>query len=276
VVKVQRFQNRLDDVASEAQARLLPALERLAPVALTAAEGLGKLVTFTAENPGKAIVAAITASIARAGLESAFRASIERAIIGGAGGIAGAGGIGGGMAALGALGIGAVGVAAAAASADHLSTQTGGWGGIYAGLESAGQSFDKAGVMGMLTGVGHFSALGGFRQGVEDYQNDQARDEAIRLRRAQAAEAIANAQFGTGLPKDQTGRHGKAEQAMVRAQENAKRVGDAVGAALTGRTLNVRVTNAGDIGGAGGGGMPGVDGAGRHNPPPVELAPDFS
>jgi hypothetical protein len=83
--KVQGFQNTLDDIANEAGKRLLPALERLAPKAIELADGLGRLVGWSAENPGKAIVAAIVFSIGRAGLESAFRTAIERAIMGAAG-----------------------------------------------------------------------------------------------------------------------------------------------------------------------------------------------
>jgi hypothetical protein len=83
--KVQGFQNKLDDIADEASKRLLPALERLAPKAIELAEGFGRLVGWSAENPGKAIVAAIVFSIGRAGLESAFRTAIERAIMGAAG-----------------------------------------------------------------------------------------------------------------------------------------------------------------------------------------------
>jgi TP901 family phage tail tape measure protein len=77
--KAQAFQNKLDQVADAAMAKLLPALEQLAPVALRVAEGMGTFAQWLAENPGKAVGLAISASIARAGLESAFRTGIERA-----------------------------------------------------------------------------------------------------------------------------------------------------------------------------------------------------
>lgn len=103
--KVQRFQNTMDDVAQKVQVSLLPALERLAPVALTVAEVLGSLAKIGLENPGMAIVTAIVASIGRAGLESAFRAAIERGIQGTASAAGGGGRFMGGMA-MGAIGLG--------------------------------------------------------------------------------------------------------------------------------------------------------------------------
>lgn len=101
--KVQRFQNVMDDTAKKVQEALLPALEDLAPVVISVAEVLGRIVKLGLENPGAAIVTAIVASIGRAGLESAFRAAIERAILGRMGGGVGGGGVigGGGGAATG-------------------------------------------------------------------------------------------------------------------------------------------------------------------------------
>lgn len=100
--KAVRFQNELDKIVSVTANDVMPAFQRLAPVALKAADAFGGLVQFTAENPGAAITAAIVASIARAGLESAARAGIERAFTGFAGG-----GVGGGRTAAlgGALGL---------------------------------------------------------------------------------------------------------------------------------------------------------------------------
>lgn len=91
--KAQRFQNNLDKIAETAAGKLIPALEKLAPMALRLAEQFGRVVQWAAENPGKAITAAIVASIARAGLESAFRLALDRALTG-AGRYVGMGGTG--------------------------------------------------------------------------------------------------------------------------------------------------------------------------------------
>lgn len=120
--KAQRFQNNLDQIAEAAASKLIPALEKLAPRALQLADGFGRLVQWAAENPGKAIVGAIVASVARAGLESAFRGAVEAVILravrnvptvpvpgGGVPGAAPVGGAGAGAgpaAALAALGVG--------------------------------------------------------------------------------------------------------------------------------------------------------------------------
>ncbi len=74
------FQEKLDEVGRNVAVELLPAMQALAPVALRAASGLGDIVTWAAKNPLEAVGAAVTAAIARAGIESAFRAGIERAI----------------------------------------------------------------------------------------------------------------------------------------------------------------------------------------------------
>jgi hypothetical protein len=74
-----RFQQKLDEVTEKMGNSLLPTLERLAPVALQVTEGFGKIVAWSAENPGKAITAAIVASIGRAGIESGIRMLLDRA-----------------------------------------------------------------------------------------------------------------------------------------------------------------------------------------------------
>lgn len=110
--RVQKFQNALDRVTERMSGRLLTTLERAEPSLLKFVEVMGTVVTWAAENPGKAILAAMTASIARAGLESVGRLILDRvmtsfagAAIGNAaggavGGIGGIGGIGGGAGAI--------------------------------------------------------------------------------------------------------------------------------------------------------------------------------
>jgi len=78
--KAQKFQDKLDRITESLAERLLPVLEQLAPDALKVAEAFSGVVKWAATNPGEAIVGAITLSIARAGLESGFRRSIEQAL----------------------------------------------------------------------------------------------------------------------------------------------------------------------------------------------------
>jgi hypothetical protein len=69
--KVQEWQNRLDDVAGELQGKLTPALERAAPGLVKLADATATVVAWAAENPGKAITAALVMSIGKAGVETA-------------------------------------------------------------------------------------------------------------------------------------------------------------------------------------------------------------
>lgn len=112
--KAAKFNQQLERIVATAAEKLVPALEKLAPVALKAADALGSIVQWMTENPGQAIATAISASIARAGLESVFRAGLERVILGGLGGAGGGGGAGvvGGAGGKGAKigGVGAAGV----------------------------------------------------------------------------------------------------------------------------------------------------------------------
>jgi hypothetical protein len=85
-VKVQKFQNKLDDIAQAAGEKLLPALEKAEPAILKFVEVFGSFVSWAAENPWKAVMAALSVSVGRALLESSFRAAIERAIVAALGG----------------------------------------------------------------------------------------------------------------------------------------------------------------------------------------------
>lgn len=80
--KAARFQNSLDAITETTMKTLVPALEQAGPAILSFAEVIGKVATWAVSNPKAAIAGAITASIARAGIESAFRAGIERMILG--------------------------------------------------------------------------------------------------------------------------------------------------------------------------------------------------
>lgn len=120
--KVQAFQNKLDDVTSQVAERLLPALERAAPKFLDAADALGKLTTYALDNPMKAVSLAIAAAVARAGIESALRTGIERALLGAPSGGPGKGG--GGFIGPGGL-MGVVGAGLTIASAAVTIEQVG-------------------------------------------------------------------------------------------------------------------------------------------------------
>lgn len=80
--KAARFQNELDKVTEGVMANLVPALEKAGPSVLAFADTVGKVATWTVNNPKTAIAAAISASIARAGIESTLRAGIERMLLG--------------------------------------------------------------------------------------------------------------------------------------------------------------------------------------------------
>ena len=75
--KAQLFQNKLQDVADSMAEKALPALDRLAPVALSVVGALGSLVGTLADNPLTVIPVALGAAIAKSGAEQAVRVGIE-------------------------------------------------------------------------------------------------------------------------------------------------------------------------------------------------------
>jgi hypothetical protein len=82
--QANKFNIEMDKVTEEVRGRLLPALTAAAPHIADFASAMGDLAVKALENPWTAVSIAIGASIARAGIETAFRSAIERAIIGGA------------------------------------------------------------------------------------------------------------------------------------------------------------------------------------------------
>jgi hypothetical protein len=129
--KAARFQNELDKVTVGVMANLVPALEDAGESILKWSKVVGAIATWAVTNPKTAIASAITASIARAGLESAFRSGIERLILGptGPNGTGSrAAGVGKAAAALGgALTIASIAtsfITAAAIYADNLYDET--------------------------------------------------------------------------------------------------------------------------------------------------------
>lgn len=120
--QVNELNIEFQKAASEFLREFMPALKEAGPAIKAFAKSLGDVATWVVENPKQAIAAGIGIAIARAGIESAFRTAIERAILG-AGAQIGAG-AGAGM--KGALAVGG-GVIAAAIAA--------GIAGIFAGEE---------------------------------------------------------------------------------------------------------------------------------------------
>lgn len=117
--QIQLFNNKLSEIGGEIAGKVLPALIQLGPAIISGVESFGKLVAWAAENPGKALAAALTMSIARAGIDSILRTGIESLFdkARGGGGAGGGGGKLGG--ALGALGT-ALTIAAAAVTIEQV------------------------------------------------------------------------------------------------------------------------------------------------------------
>jgi hypothetical protein len=111
--KAQAFQNQLEARVAKLVDTLLPRLEALAPKILDLVEAFVKVTEWAAENPGAAVVAAITGSIVKAGIGAAVSQALTGALSG-AGGLAGGAGLfgGGGAGMLG--GVGAAGPIGAA------------------------------------------------------------------------------------------------------------------------------------------------------------------
>lgn len=78
--KVQLFNNRMERIASDTLPKLVPAFERLAPLAEQAANGFANLAVSIADNPMKAVAAALAASVAKAGVEKALEVGIGAAL----------------------------------------------------------------------------------------------------------------------------------------------------------------------------------------------------
>ena len=87
--KVARFNNELDRIADSTAAKVLPALEKLAPRLIQAADSLGKMVGWAAENPAKAMALAFAASIAKEAASVGLKALLEKGLTSSMGGASG-------------------------------------------------------------------------------------------------------------------------------------------------------------------------------------------
>jgi hypothetical protein len=125
--KAQAFQNKLETMAASMGDRLMPALEKLEPTVLRLTEAFTTAVSWSAENPGKAISLAIVGSIAKAAVGTAVQGAITDSISSAAKGAGG--GIASMLAKLGstrgglAITAGAVTVAATIATIEYLSAE---------------------------------------------------------------------------------------------------------------------------------------------------------
>lgn len=87
--KVQRFNNRIQAIADDTLPKLIPAFERLAPMAEGAANGLAGLLAWTASNPGSAIGAALAASLGKEVAAAGIKTALERGLASSMGGALG-------------------------------------------------------------------------------------------------------------------------------------------------------------------------------------------
>jgi len=300
--KAASFQEKMDVITESLATKLLPALEQLAPWALKMTQAFSSFVTWATENPGKIVALAISAAIARALTESFLRGLLERAIkgaVGGGTGGPGSGGSGGGFV---RNGPGVKGVLGNTSWGGALSAVGAGVGlgmGVYSAIDYAGKSSYDEGVKttndisGGLKNV-HGAELGGAlaeaKQKLKEYQEKKgffgglgsdfmnllgAGDEAdvkglealIAKKRGEFEQWRASGgKMSEGTKKDIAAEQvvaGYGKQSDLDVNALAKATTDG----LKGQTLNVRVTNAGDIGKNTADSGPSVDPSGRAGPP---------
>lgn len=76
--KVQLFNNSIDRIAADNLPKLAASMEQLAPLVTQAASSFATLVGWAAENPMTAVVAALVASVAKAGIGAALEAAVAK------------------------------------------------------------------------------------------------------------------------------------------------------------------------------------------------------
>ncbi len=108
--QVQLFNNELSKIGGNVAEKVLPALAKLAPAAVNAADNLSKVVDFAVDNPGKAAGIALAGSIAKASIDTVAKEGIEKLITGLAGSAKGGKAMGALAIAATAITIGTVGV----------------------------------------------------------------------------------------------------------------------------------------------------------------------
>lgn len=120
--KAEVFQQKLDRAVGDMADKVIPQLLVLAPEILKVTQAFTGMIEWATANPFKAVAAALSASILKAGIAEAIQMAAQKAIMGGGGGNipglgggAGAGATGAGGA-LGAIAVGATAFALAAAA----------------------------------------------------------------------------------------------------------------------------------------------------------------
>lgn len=176
-VQAAQFQAEFDEVVKEMQSALLPTLRELQPTVLKLTKGFGELAAWVLSNPWKAVIAALLAVLARAGLESAVRGGIDigaravatrasTAVLGAAGTSGGA--VAGGAAAGAGVGAGALTAGLAVGAAGMIA-------GVMATKKQIGatdgtsiKSMAKSSLLDLAIGVGGsplLAALGVYQAG---------------------------------------------------------------------------------------------------------------
>jgi hypothetical protein len=178
----QLFQNKLEEIGGKAGEKLYPALQKLEPLLLKLADGFTKIVTWAADNPGKAILAAIIGSIGKAAIGTAIAAKLS-GLAGGMAGLGGGGGAGGalggvlgagggklagalgganmGMIGLGALAVGSVALAAYQGKELYDQYQEG-------DASKASSHFGKYGMQGVADSIAGNDSFAAFHVGAID------------------------------------------------------------------------------------------------------------
>jgi hypothetical protein len=234
------FQEKLDEVGKNVEAELLPALQQLSPYVLQAATAFGNIVTWATNNPGEAIVLAITGAIARAGLESAFRAGVEKAIT------SSPISVGSASATIGTATLAAASLAVAWNQADELGKTVGAnsratdvlMPGAKKGEFSWGQAAQDAAKFLSGGGVGYLAGKGG----------EIAGEYVQRAGSMKTSHALTPEEYDTQHPREalpfRADRFDPAQRSaeLQRPAVDPKEVGREVAAALR-SGLNVHVTN---------------------------------
>jgi hypothetical protein len=299
-VRAQQFQLKLDQITDSLTQQLLPALERLAPKALWLADSFASAAAWVGNNLGQALAVAASLAVTRAFTESLFRGAIDRAVKGMfeggkfSGGKINAGGV------LGAITLAAATFEIANATLNILgamrdkevqSANTGLntiWteyekkkaeisGSDATPLEKAQKiqelvkqtSSNVSNTMEAQNGLGIMRALPDWARNVLDNggaaANETAADEMQRRLTADQNKFTDQA-VSRGFTK---GDVAKAAAGIVKTEMDAASVaniGKATADGLKGQVLQVRVTNAADIGGRpGADNAPRVDESGRSN-----------
>jgi len=82
--QVQLFNNKLGEIGGEIAEKVLPELAKAGPTIIKVVEAFAKMISFAAENPGTAIVAAVTASIGKAAIGAAVSGAVGKLVEGAA------------------------------------------------------------------------------------------------------------------------------------------------------------------------------------------------